>query len=170
MNLPLGRFFYSFRETDMIYRIALLQMNVVMSDFKTNFDKAKHLIEKAVQQKVDIVVLPEMWNVGFFPKEKLHNLADYQGQQTLNLLTQLAKKHQVHIIGGTVAVTDGKDLYNRAYCINRSGECAAFTIKYIDSVLPVNTNNLKEAKIRYLLLWEIYVQVSLFVTTYAFLN
>lgn len=31
----------------MIYRIALLQMNVVMSDFKTNFDKAKHLIEKA---------------------------------------------------------------------------------------------------------------------------
>ena len=49
----------------MIYRIALLQMNVVMSDFKTNFDNAKHLIEKAVQQKVDIVVLPEMWNVGF---------------------------------------------------------------------------------------------------------
>jgi hypothetical protein len=125
MNLPLGRFFYSFRETDMIYRIALLQMNVVMSDFKTNFDKAKHLIEKAAQQKVDIVVLPEMWNVGFFPKEKLHNLADYQGQHTLNLLTQLAKKHQVHIIGGTVAVTDGKYLYNRAYCINRSGECAA---------------------------------------------
>lgn len=98
----------------MIYRIALLQMNVVMSDFKTNFDKAKHLIEKAAQQKVDIVVLPEMWNVGFFPKEKLHNLADYQGQHTLNLLTQLAKKHQVHIIGGTVAVTDGKYLYNRA--------------------------------------------------------
>ena len=57
-------------------RIALLQMHVEMGNPKVNFAHAKDMMEKAMEKKPDILVLPETWNTGFFPKENLSLLAD----------------------------------------------------------------------------------------------
>ena len=57
-------------------RIALLQMYVEMGNPKVNFSHAQELMEQAMEKEPDILVLPETWNTGFFPKENLSGLAD----------------------------------------------------------------------------------------------
>ena len=46
-------------------RIALLQMHVEMGNPKVNFAHARDMMEKAMEKKPDILVLPETWNTGF---------------------------------------------------------------------------------------------------------
>lgn len=64
-------------------RIALLQMYVEMGNPKVNFSHAQELMEQAMEKEPDILVLPETWNTGFFPKENLSGLADEEGGRDL---------------------------------------------------------------------------------------
>ena len=94
-------------------RIALLQMHVEMGNPKVNFAHARDMMEKAMEKKPDLLVLPETWNTGFFPKENLSLLADEEGKETCSLLSSIAASQGVHIVGGTTAVKVGQDIYNR---------------------------------------------------------
>ena len=73
-------------------RIGLIQMQVEMGNPKANFAHAKELLEKAMERKPDILVLPETWNTGFFPKENLLELADEEGKETTDLLSPRGKR------------------------------------------------------------------------------
>ena len=103
-------------------RIALLQMHVEMGNPKVNFAHARDMMEKAMEKKPDILVLPETWNTGFFPKENLSLLADEEGKETCSLLSSIAASHGVNIVGGTTAVKVGQDIYNRSYVFDRKGD------------------------------------------------
>lgn len=46
-------------------KIGLLQMNVEMGNPRTNFAKAKSMIEQAMEKEPDVLVLPETWDCGF---------------------------------------------------------------------------------------------------------
>lgn len=50
----------------------------------------------------DIIVLPEMWNIGYTMKE-VDKYCDNEGEETKKFLSALAKKYHVFIIGGSVA-------------------------------------------------------------------
>lgn len=102
-------------------RIALIQMHVEMGNPTVNFAHAKELMEKAMEKKPDILVLPETWNTGFFPRENLSALADDEGKETCALLSSTASRFQVNIVGGTTAVKEGTDIYNRSYVFDRKG-------------------------------------------------
>lgn len=102
-------------------RIALLQMHVEMGNPNVNFAHAKELMERAMEKKPNILVLPETWNTGFFPKENLSSLADEDGKETISLLSSMAASHGVNIVGGTTAVKVGPDIYNRSYVFDRKG-------------------------------------------------
>ena len=101
--------------------ISLIQMQVTMGDPKANFSHAQELMEKALETKPDILVLPETWNVGFFPADHLLELADTEGKETKDFLSSFAKAHQVSILGGTVAVSEGNKVYNRSYGFDEKG-------------------------------------------------
>ncbi|KLD57226.1 hypothetical protein WP50_35385 [Lactiplantibacillus plantarum] len=60
-------------------------------------------IQRAAEQTVDVIVLPEMWNTGY-ALTRLNVLADDDGQRTLQLLSKLARQFCVNIVGGSVAV------------------------------------------------------------------
>jgi predicted amidohydrolase len=106
-------------------KISLIQMDIAFSNNEENFKNVTNLIEKASKDKPDIICLPEMWNVGFFPKEKLTELSDNNGETTKKLLSSLAKKYDVNIIGGSVANRKEDKIYNTAFVFNRLGECIA---------------------------------------------
>ena len=57
-------------------KAACLQMDMLFAQPEENFAKAKRLIRDAMASEPDVVVLPETWNTGFFPKERLSELAD----------------------------------------------------------------------------------------------
>lgn len=106
-------------------KVACLQMNMILGAPDTNFVSAQRLIEEAMEQQPDVLVLPETWNSGFFPKENLTEISDQDGARTREFMGKLAAKFQVNIVAGSVSnVRDGK-IYNTAMVFNRSGECVA---------------------------------------------
>ncbi len=106
--------------------VTCIQMNMLARETEYNFSQIKKLVAKAVQtEKSDVIVLPEMWNTGFFPKENLEQLSDYDGKRTIALLSYLAREYDVNIVGGSVANKKNGGIYNSCYVVNRKGELIA---------------------------------------------
>lgn len=104
-------------------KISCLQMNIKLGYPEENFALAEKLIGDAMQAKPDVIVLPETWNTGFFPKENLADLCCKDGDAVKNRIGGLAKKYNVNIVAGSVSnVRDGK-IYNTALIFDRQGVC-----------------------------------------------
>jgi predicted amidohydrolase len=86
--------------------------------------RLKHIFVKAAKENADIIVLPEMWNISFYP-DNVRQLADTEGVRTKAFLSRLAKKLQVNIVGGSVADYREGNVYNTTYIVNREGELVA---------------------------------------------
>lgn len=106
-------------------KVACLQMNMKLGFPRENFCHAENLIIDAMKDSPDVLVLPETWNTGFFPKENLEDLCCKDGD-TVNLrIGAMAQKYNVNIVAGSVSnIRDGK-VFNTAMVFNRNGECVA---------------------------------------------
>ncbi|WEG12371.1 carbon-nitrogen family hydrolase [Pullulanibacillus sp. KACC 23026] len=102
--------------------IALLQMEISFGDPHANYEKAERLFEEACKKQIDVIVLPELWTTGY-DLERLKTIADPNGEQTKTFFSRLAKKHQVNVIGGSVAVEKEDGIYNTLLVFNRNGDC-----------------------------------------------
>ena len=106
-------------------KVVCLQMNMKFSCPDENFAHAQQMIQDAMAEKPDVLVLPETWNTGFFPKENLSGLCDCDGERVKEEIGTLAAKYRVNIVAGSVSnVRDGK-VYNTAMVFDRSGSCIA---------------------------------------------
>lgn len=104
-------------------KIGLIQMGVAIGEIAENYNHAVTLMEKAMEGKPDILVLPETLNTGFFPQpaDRLHELADRDGVMTQAIFSTFAKKHAVNIVAGSAAVLEKGNVYNRSYVFDRDG-------------------------------------------------
>lgn len=106
-------------------KVACLQMNMQFCQVEENFVHAAELIQKAMEQQPDVLVLPETWNTGFFPHENLEALCDDNGSRVKAEIGALAKKFHVNIVAGSVSnLRDGK-VFNTAMVFDREGQCVA---------------------------------------------
>lgn len=106
-------------------KVTCIQMDMTFGDVEENFPKAAKLIEAAMAEHPDVVVLPETWNTGFFPKENLKALCDRDGSRVKAEIGALAKKFSVNIVAGSVADLRADKVHNTAYIFDRNGECVA---------------------------------------------
>ena len=106
-------------------RIACCQMDVRLGDPAYNFTRAAALVRGAAEQGADVVMLPETWNIGFFPRENLAELADPDGELVKMTFGPLAAELHVNIAAGSIATNRDGKVYNTAYVFNREGECVA---------------------------------------------
>ena len=60
-------------------KVSCLQMNMKLGCPIENFPLAEKLIVESVKAQPDVIVLPEAWNTGFFPKENLAELSCKNG-------------------------------------------------------------------------------------------
>ena len=91
-------------------KIALVQMDVAHGKPVENKKHVKEMLERALSEKPDVIVLPEMWNTGY-ALDELDGLADKEVWTLKKILSHFARKHAVAIIGGSVAIEkDGKIL------------------------------------------------------------
>lgn len=106
-------------------KVACLQMNMQFCQPDWNFAHGAELIEQAMAQSPDVLVLPETWNTGFFPHGNLEALSDTDGSRVKAEIGGLAKKLHVNIVAGSVSnLRDGK-VYNTAMVFDREGACVA---------------------------------------------
>uniref|UniRef100_UPI0026700FAE nitrilase-related carbon-nitrogen hydrolase n=1 Tax=uncultured Allisonella sp. TaxID=339338 RepID=UPI0026700FAE len=106
-------------------KAALLQMRPEWASSEANRKQVEQLVSRAMEEAEDILVLPELWDTGFFPSENLDSLADVDGCKARNFLSEMARRYRVNIVGGSVLVKEGNCYYNRAYVVNRSGQVTA---------------------------------------------
>ena len=78
-----------------------------------------------MENKPDVLVLPETWNTGFFPRENLQALCDRDGSRVKQVFGALAERYQVNIVAGSVSNVRGGKVYNTAMVFDRTGACIA---------------------------------------------
>ena len=78
--------------------IGLIQMAAKPLKVGANLSKAEHYISQTVKNGAEIIVLPEMFNVGFSTNEKLFNFGETLDGDTVTWLKNQAEKHEVYII------------------------------------------------------------------------
>lgn len=106
-------------------KISCIQMDMRLGDAEYNFAHAVELVRSACKSEApDVVVLPETWNTGFFPKD-LAPCADCNGERTISTFSALAKELNVNIVCGSVANRKADGFYNSAYVFDREGRVVA---------------------------------------------
>ena len=106
-------------------KVTCLQMNMALGMVEENFAHAQDLIRQAMKEQPDVLVLPETWNTGFFPKEGLEGLCDRDGQLVKARIGALAKEFAVNIVAGSVSNMRNGKVYNTAMVFDRQGACIA---------------------------------------------
>lgn len=106
-------------------KISCIQMDMRLGGADYNFAHAEELVRAAAkEERPDVVVLPETWNTGFFPKD-LAPCADRDGERTKAVFSALAKELNVNIVCGSVANKKADGFYNTAYVFDRTGAVIA---------------------------------------------
>ena len=108
-------------------KVSSIQMDMAFASPDENYRKAEELLRKAKKEaNCDTAVLPETWNLGFFPHEGLFELSDREGERTKSFLSSLSRELDMNIVGGSVARTDGKCVRNTSYVYSRKGELLSY--------------------------------------------
>ena len=106
-------------------KVSCVQMNMVLGDPDGNFDRAGRLIAEAAAGDPDVIVLPETWNTGFFPRENLPALADGSCARLDREIGALAGKFGVNLVAGSVANLRDGHVFNTCRVYGRTGAVLA---------------------------------------------
>lgn len=118
---------------------------------KANLEEAEKLINTAVQQDADLVVLPENFAIMGMSEVDKVTIAEQYGEGPIQqFLSQQASKHGIWIVGGTVPIdasVTGK-VYSTCLLYNDSGEVVARydKIHLFDVVLEDNDESYNESE------------------------
>ncbi len=102
--------------------VSMLQMSSIIGDVEANCQKVKSLIEKYLDKNTDVLVLPEVWTVGWSCLNFKESAQDLNDSSVIRFLSSIAKEYNINIIGGSfITIKDGK-YYNTCPVINRNGK------------------------------------------------
>ncbi len=105
--------------------ISMLQMSSVIGDVEANINKVKDLLEKGLTYNTDVLILPEVWTVGWSCKHFQETTQDLYSGNVSNFLAETAKKYNINIIGGSFITKYNDKYYNTCPVFNRTGKLVA---------------------------------------------
>ena len=104
-------------------QIASVQIGVAEGDKAQNLDRAAEKVRQV--RGVDLVVLPELWNIGFLSYDRYMSDAEGTDGPTLGMLMELAKEVGAYLHTGSFVEIDGDRYYNSSYLLSPQGEILA---------------------------------------------
>ncbi|XP_018310001.1 nitrilase homolog 2 isoform X2 [Mycetomoellerius zeteki] len=102
---------YSKNSKVLTLRLALVQLSVG-DDKATNISRAVSFIERAKQERADIVTLPECFNSPYGTSHFARYAESIPDGETSAALSEAARKNNVYVIGGTIPERNNDKLYN----------------------------------------------------------
>ena len=104
--------------------IAAVQHCAELGDKYKNYDKIKNAVKSI--KNADIIILPEVWTIGWNCGKFRESAEDIGSSETLTFLADLAKEHNANIIGGSF-ITKNPDgnCYNTSPVFDRTGKLIA---------------------------------------------
>ena len=103
-------------------KVSMLQMSSKIGDVDANCVKIEELVNSGLSSDVDVLILPEVWTVGWDCEKFLQSAQDLSSSSVINFLSSIAKKHNINIIGGSFISKQGDKYYNTCPVIDRSGK------------------------------------------------
>ena len=103
--------------------IASIQLSVVENDKNATIEKAIERIYKA--RDADLILLPELWNIGFMSFERYVEEAEDKKGPTLSALREVAKELRVYLHTGSFVEKEAGRYYNSSYLLSPRGELLA---------------------------------------------
>ena len=109
-----------------MFRVSCIQM--CSSDcIKDNLKRSEKLIKKAVSQKANLIITPEVSSKFSLNKKKLLQVATTMNKDFYLLgIKRLAKKYKKWILIGSLIIKNKKKLLNRSVLINNKGKIKTF--------------------------------------------
>lgn len=106
--------------------IALIQMDIELANPTVNQQRAEQWITQAMSAtpRPDVIVLPEMWNTGY-SLDRLEGLAERENGKLTAWMSQIAKQHQIVLVGGSISEQRESGFYNTLYVYGADGERTA---------------------------------------------
>lgn len=106
------------------FMISLCQTPVA-NDKELNLKFAREYIEETVSTGSQLIALPEMFNCPY-SKEYFGSYAEEFPQgQTIKMLSDLARKHSVYLVGGSIPEKEDNRLYNTSFVFGPEGQLLA---------------------------------------------
>tara|TARA_Y200000002_G_C22619381_1_gene637439 strand:- start:448 stop:1242 length:795 start_codon:yes stop_codon:yes gene_type:complete len=109
-----------------MFRVSCIQL--CSSDcIKNNLERTEKLIKKAVNQKANLIITPEVSSKFSLNKKKLLEVATSMKNDSYLLgIKKLAKKYKKWILIGSLIIKNKKKLLNRSVLINDKGNIKIF--------------------------------------------
>ena len=100
-------------------------MSSIVGDIEGNIKKISDITDKFMPQDSDVLVLPEVWTVGWACGEFQKSAQSLYNGSVYDFLSSLTKKYNVNIIGGSYITKENDKYYNTCPVFNRSGNLVA---------------------------------------------
>ncbi len=104
-------------------RVASIQLEIPDGETKeARVARAAGLVEQ--QAGADLVLLPEIWNVGYFDFDGYEAGAEALDGPTVSRMADAARSAGTWLLAGSIVERDGGRLYNTAVLLDRTGKVA----------------------------------------------
>lgn len=105
-----------------VFTVGICQIGVV-SDKKTNIDKARRMIGEAVARDSRLVVLPEMFNCPYQSDLFPQYAENYPDGPTIAMLSECSAEHKIILVGGSIPERDAAgNIYNTSFIFDERGK------------------------------------------------
>ena len=94
-------------------RIALAQFDVKSGNTDANLATASQYVRLAARRGAKLVVLPELWSSGY-DLERCQMHARVSQEKVLPALAELARRHQLYILGSVLRADTRREVFNSA--------------------------------------------------------
>ena len=110
-----------------MFRVSCIQLKS-NNNILHNLKRTEELISKAVKQKTDFILTPEISSVFSLEKKKLLKISKFMKEDTyLNGIKKLAKKYKKWIlVGSLIAKVSKNKLVNRSVLVDKTGKIRTF--------------------------------------------
>ena len=103
------------------YKLGMIQMTVEAGNLRSNLNRASNRIEEAAKSGADIVLLPEVMDLGWCDPSSNQLSKEIPEGSTFKFLANIAETNKIHICAG-ITEREGDKVFNSAVLIDPNGK------------------------------------------------
>ncbi len=108
-------------------KIATLQLDLIWEDKIKNLEKIESII-MSISDKVDLIILPEMFTTGFTMNPEKY--AESMNGETVGWMKKMAQKKSTSILG-SIVIRENSNFYNRAIFVLSNSEISFYNKRHL---------------------------------------
>ncbi|MDO8055477.1 MAG: carbon-nitrogen family hydrolase [Candidatus Hermodarchaeota archaeon] len=105
----------------MEFRVACAQMDIALGNKEVNLETAAKLVKEAAQNKIDLMLFPELFQTGYC-LDKAELVAEPPKGHTVELLRELAGRFRIFIVAGSILEKRDHGIFNTCHLIGKDGK------------------------------------------------